>query len=374
MFRRCGHSLWIFGPRRKAIAVLISILFLVWLLISGPVLPGKDLSGEPLFTTDFVARPISHVDQAEHVSLRGIQTINQGEHAVRGIPVESQAKFAAQRVNGVFVCSDGSREFADTAVNDDFCDCPDGSDEPGTSACAGLPAVSLAKGWGFACNWWQPALTVEIAGGGHIDNIEAVWGILVRHSAVNDGICDCCAGEDEWHGVVVCPDRCQEEETQENVHLARARDGAAAREKYVKMAPAFRYKPKFRSVDGGPDGVFLAAAQQCYNLDDTDFTYKLCLFDKVVQKRKGHETSLGKDGKWATHLWEDGKTLRNDYTRFIMEDGEYCWASKQKRRAEIIFECSPEPALTSVQEMQVCVYTFVLQTPAGCNANLHGPL
>lgn len=35
----------------------------------------------------------------------------------------------------LFTCIDGSKSVQLTAFNDDFCDCPDGSDEPGTNAC-----------------------------------------------------------------------------------------------------------------------------------------------------------------------------------------------------------------------------------------------
>ncbi|GMP92191.1 hypothetical protein CsSME_00042518 [Camellia sinensis var. sinensis] len=32
-------------------------------------------------------------------------------------------------------CRDGSKKFSKSQLNDDFCDCLDGTDEPGTSAC-----------------------------------------------------------------------------------------------------------------------------------------------------------------------------------------------------------------------------------------------
>lgn len=83
----------------------------------------------------------------------------------------------------VIKCKDGSKKFARAQLNDDFCDCPDGTDEPGTSACPG------AK---FYCR-----------NAGHSP-------VLLYSSRVNDGICDCCDGSDEYDGKVNCSNTCWE--------------------------------------------------------------------------------------------------------------------------------------------------------------------
>ncbi|KAL0460530.1 UNVERIFIED_CONTAM: Glucosidase 2 subunit beta [Sesamum latifolium] len=59
-------------------------------------------------------------------------------------------------------CKDGTKKFNKSQLNDDFCDCPDGSDEPGTSACPNGK---------FYCK-----------NAGHIP-------VLLYSSRVNDGIC-----------------------------------------------------------------------------------------------------------------------------------------------------------------------------------------
>lgn len=92
-------------------------------------------------------------------------------HRVRGVSPDEVKHYTPGKT---FKCLRSSGVISYDQVNDDYCDCKDGSDEPGTSAC---------PNGRFYCE---------------------------RHSArspkyilsmrVNDGICDCCDGSDEWSG------------------------------------------------------------------------------------------------------------------------------------------------------------------------------
>ena len=56
---------------------------------------------------------------------------------LRGVAPGSRKLYErALRGDGTFECLDGSGSVGSESLNDDFCDCEDGSDEPGTSACA----------------------------------------------------------------------------------------------------------------------------------------------------------------------------------------------------------------------------------------------
>ena len=67
---------------------------------------------------------------------------------------------------------------------DDYCDCLDGPDEPGTSACGHATSRFFCLNTGFKSKY-------------------------VRSGLVGDGICDCCDGSDEWASGL-CPNTCRE--------------------------------------------------------------------------------------------------------------------------------------------------------------------
>ncbi|KAF2865929.1 glucosidase 2 subunit beta precursor [Massariosphaeria phaeospora] len=109
-----------------------------------------------------------------------------------------------------FTCiSNPSIKLEVSRLNDDYCDCPDGSDEPGTAACSYISPLSPAQPSRVKTGQFNETLALP---GYYCKNKGHLPG-YIPFTNVNDGVCDyelCCDGSDEWEGVggVKCEDRC----------------------------------------------------------------------------------------------------------------------------------------------------------------------
>ena len=132
-------------------------------------------------------------------------------------------------------------------VNDDYCDCENGLDEPGTSACSHQHITDSFESQNAHSLFYCANL------GAHSMNI--------FKSRVNDGICDCCDGSDETlstsfststnnpstssaanPGAAVCANTCEEDgkswREEREQRAQEVRKGMAMRETYVELSKA----------------------------------------------------------------------------------------------------------------------------------------
>jgi len=118
-------------------------------------------------------------------------------------------------------------------VNDDYCDCQDGSDEPGT--CKIILVVHICSPSSLCC-------AAACSNGQFYCTNEGFRGQYIPSSRVVDGVCDCCDGSDEELAKKQCINTCDEAGAAwrvaeaERIRVAEA--GAKAKLDYIKQAQA----------------------------------------------------------------------------------------------------------------------------------------
>lgn len=137
----------------------------------------------------------------------------------RGVPLINSSLYRPSS-DRTWMCLDGSHTIPFQQINDDYCDCPDGSDEPGTSACPDAVFHCVNRGY-------RP--------------------LEISSSRVNDGICDCCDTSDEYDSTLdeaACQNTCDELGRAELEHRRWAielhRQGAFKRTEMISSGKQWR--------------------------------------------------------------------------------------------------------------------------------------
>lgn len=279
----------------------------------------------------------------------------------RGVHTDRLSHYSLSEEQTTFTCLDNSATISRDSVNDDYCDCNDGSDEPGTSACS--------NGQFFCHNI------------GHLPR-------FIPSSWVNDGQCDCCDASDEYNQSgddIRCHNNC--DTLGENYRREQAKQlelyeqGSSLRSKYKELAKTKReqnnellqqYKTEMTekenairrieeemNSDFGPSSVFLPLKGRCFTFKDREYTYSYCPFERTTQESIGGlQTELGRWSSWSG-------PADNLYSRQKYDGGVQCW-NGPARSSVVNIACGVEDVVTSVTEPSKCEYVFEFLTPAAC--------
>ncbi|KAF3846184.1 hypothetical protein F7725_003262 [Dissostichus mawsoni] len=141
----------------------------------------------------------------------------------RGVPLSKRQFYEEGKP---FTCLDGSRTIPFDRVNDDYCDCKDGSDEPGTAACPN--------------------------GSFHCTNAGFRPG-FIPSSRINDGICDCCDTTDEYNSGAACQNTCRELGRKERESLQKmaeiTKEGFLLKQQLIQEAKRGLEEKKAKQAD-----------------------------------------------------------------------------------------------------------------------------
>jgi len=120
---------------------------------------------------------------------------------------------------------------------------------------------------------------------------------------------------------------------------------------------------KRQDIDLGEHDEFATMYDQCYDYEEREYTYRLCMFNKASQipKGGGSEVSIGD--------WESWGESPKKYTTMKYTNGASCW-NGPARSLTVHLQCGIEHRAIDVREPTRCEYAMVFETPAVCDENI----
>ncbi|VDK29089.1 unnamed protein product [Gongylonema pulchrum] len=115
----------------------------------------------------------------------------------------------------------------------------------------------------------------------------------------------------------------------------------------------------YASTDVGDDAAWASLKGKCIEMNENEYTYKLCLFDRATQKSRSNDFEI-EIGKWGSWIGEPDKFTVQKY-----ENGAACWNGPE-RSTKVYIECGEETELVEVSEPNKCEYLFTVRSPVAC--------
>jgi len=204
--------------------------------------------------------------------------------SLRGIDPEKLSLYTPKAY-----CLRTKERIPSSRINDGYCDCVDGSDEPGTSACSHMDQE--------AKHFYCPNV-------GHIP-------ALLYSSQVDDGVCDCCDGSDEaLRYSSLCRNTCATEAVKHDAEKVQREQqrllGLTARELLVSRAKEIRVQKEAELVSNKT--VAVALHEEIVSLEEARRTEEAL---ESIEREKIYQRSLKQkaihDAKFSEEKKKDGK-------------------------------------------------------------------
>lgn len=148
-------------------------------------------------------------------------------------------------------------------------------------------------------------------------------------------------------------------------------------------------------IDYGAEFEWHALKDICIATTYRGYDYKLCFFKEITQ----NEHTLGSFSNWGNKqskrpavpdytsalgsAWRSGGTSSSktekkqhpvDYTRQFYNGGDSCGSNAKARSALVTFQCGGPSSILSVDEVEICEYLLVVETPLACTSDMEAKL
>jgi len=350
VIRRRGNGEFIFEERRPPQQNLLTLIIIALIFLSFQANLHRHMANQKVYFS-----PNSH-ERNKYAGSNGRQIHPKFHHKLEqeipvkvngtllvGVRKDDRKRYLPDK-EGNFTCLDGAMSVKFDKVNDNSCDCADGSDEPGTSACD----------FHFYC---EPEHR------------------YIRSNVVNDGVCDCCDGSDEWRGFELseenklpkkgpnvhfapCFDICYDYELLKAAELDKIKQGQELKPSYVEAAAHLDDVEKMKF---GKAGEYFILSQKCFTYRSPSYLYRLCPYSNATQD-EGTDPEPVVLGTGGTLNFADPNV-----PKLLMPNGRAAGCPDgQSRLTEVHFTCGVADEISYVQEPSTCIYRFDFTSPAAC--------